>query len=164
MFETRNSERNPKNNAKAVHTSKSSKKRVSSCPELYTPQDALADGDWPFFGARCSHPANYHEEWYDKSGDLLKRIHRVLVNGGGEDVDIPYDRTAQTDANSKLHFVLHSHSHGSNLSGYICLCNESSKAPRGNAGHTHDKGKENKTDERLWNSEPVRCLLDRVDH
>ena len=111
-----------------------------------------------------SHPANYHEERYDKSGDLLKQIHRVLVHGGGGDVDVPYDRTAQTDANSKLHFVLNCHSHGSNLSGYVCLYNESSEAPRGNAGHTHDKGNENEADERLWNIEPVCRLLDRVDH
>lgn len=80
-------------------------------------------------GVRCSHPANHHEEWYHKSGDLLKQqIHRNLVNGEEGDEDVPYDRTAQTDANGKLHFVLHSRSHGSNLSGYICLCNGSSEA------------------------------------
>jgi hypothetical protein len=79
-------------------------------------------------GVRCSHPANHYEEWYYKSGDLLKQIHRNLVNGEEVDEDVPYDRTAQTDANSKLHFVLHSRSHGSNLSGYICLCNGSSEA------------------------------------
>lgn len=32
---------------KAVHTSKSSKKRVSSCPELRRSRDASANGIWP---------------------------------------------------------------------------------------------------------------------
>jgi hypothetical protein len=38
------------------------------------------------------------------------------------------------------------------------------KVPKGSVGHTHDDGKENKTDERFWDIEPLCCLLDRRDH
>ena len=79
-------------------------------------------------------------------------------------MDTPYNRAAHADANSKLHFVLHSHPHGSDVFGGICLCNESGKAPRGNASYTHDNGKKNETDERLWDIESCCRLLDRCDH
>ena len=48
--------------------------------------------------------------------------------------------------------------------GRICLHNESGKALRGNAGYTHDNGKENETDECFWDIVPVCRLLDRRDH
>ena len=58
---------------KAVHTSKSSKKRVSSCPELCThgtgQQTELAR-----LGIGYPHPTDYHEEWYDKGSDLLTEV------------------------------------------------------------------------------------------
>jgi len=79
-------------------------------------------------------------------------------------VDNPYNRAAHADANSKLHLVLHSHPHGSDVFGRICLRNESGKAPRGNAGCTHDNGKENETDERFRDIVPGCRLLDRRDH
>jgi hypothetical protein len=41
-------------------------------------------------------------------------------------VNTPYDRTAQADTNSKLHFVLLGHRHGSYELGGICLRHESS--------------------------------------
>lgn len=79
-------------------------------------------------------------------------------------MDTTYNRAAHADANSKLHLVLHSHPHGGDVFGRICLRNESGKAPRGNAGYTHDNGKENETDERLWDIVPICRLLDRRDH
>jgi len=79
-------------------------------------------------------------------------------------VDTPYNRAAHADADSKLHFVLHSHPHGSDVFGSICLRNESGKAPRGNVGYTHDNWKENETDERFRDIIPGCRLLDRRDH
>ena len=38
------------------------------------------------------------------------------------------------------------------------------KVPKGSVSHTHDDGKENKTDERFGDIEPLCCLLDRRDH
>jgi hypothetical protein len=41
----------------------------------------------------------------------------------GRKVGTPYDRTAHTNANSKLHFILHSHPYGSDVFGCICANN-----------------------------------------
>ena len=87
-----------------------------------------------------------------------------LANRKGEEADTTYNRAAHADANSKLHFILHGHPHGSDVFGRICLHNESGKAPRRNAGYTHDNGKENETDECFRDIVPLCRLLDRRDH
>jgi len=71
-------------------------------------------------------PTNHHEEWHDEGGDL--------------------DRTAHADANSKLHFVLHSHPHRGDVFGCIC-----------------DNGEKDETDECLWYIVPFCSLLNRRD-
>ena len=94
----------------------------------------------------------------------LYKPSRGSANGKRRKVDTPYDRTAQADTNSKLHFVLLGHRHGSYELGGICLRHELSLGPGGSASYTHDNGNNNKTDERLWDVEPICCLLGRFDH
>lgn len=75
-------------------------------------------------------------------------------------VDAPYDRTAHADADSKLHFVLHSHPHRGDVFGCICLTDRVSKALRGSVGYTHDNGEKDETDECLWYIVSFCRLLD----
>jgi hypothetical protein len=71
VVKTRNGECDIK--YEAIHTSKSSKKRVSSCPELCT-HETGQQTDFARLGAVYSHPADYHEERYDKGSDLLTEV------------------------------------------------------------------------------------------
>jgi hypothetical protein len=78
--------------------------------------------DLPPSGMRFSPPANHYEEWHDEGGDLLTQIRWGLAQSQKDQkVDAPYNRTAHADANSKLHFVLHSHPHRGDVFGCICL-------------------------------------------
>jgi hypothetical protein len=114
--------------------------------------------------ASYSHPADDDEKRYDKGGNLLIQTIGGSANGKRRKVDTPYDRTAQADTNSELHFVLLGHRHGSYELGGICLRHESSVGPGGSASYTHDNGNNNKTNERLWDVEPICCLLNRFNH
>jgi hypothetical protein len=88
---------------------------------------------------------------------------RLAQSQEKQKVNTPYDRTAHADANSKLHFVFHSHPYRGDVFGCIRLQVVSSKDLRGTEG-THDNGEDNKSDECLRYIKPVCCLLDRRDH
>jgi hypothetical protein len=148
-----------------VRTSKSSKKRVSSCPELWrheTGQQAITGSlNRGILTTNQSPRGGVRRKWRFAGTNPSE----VSVETGRK-VDTPYDRTAHTNANSKLHFILHSHPYGRDVFGCVCLRIVSGETPRGTVGawRTHDNGQENKTDERLRDIEPGCGFFDRRDH
>ena len=111
-----------------------------------------------------SHPPNYHEEGYDKGGDLLTQYVGVLVNAKKKKwmyrtIELP---TQIPIVSSILSFIA-IHTEVTCSAALACTTSQV-KVPKGSVGHTHDDGKENKTDERFWDIEPLCCLLDRRDH
>jgi len=108
-------------NSGAVHTSKSSKKRVSSCPELYRHGTGQQTGS-----GSIRHEILTPSQ--SPRGVARRRWRFADTNRMGisivrkdQKVDAPYDRTAHADADSKLHFILHSHPHRGDVLGCICL-------------------------------------------
>ncbi len=86
-------------------------------PSTAQAQDASAE--YPTPGSGYSHPANHNKEGYCKSSNLLTQS-RQGQEKAREDVTT-YNRTAHTDANRKLHLILHGHPHGRDMLGRICL-------------------------------------------
>lgn len=101
--------RNRTPNEGAAHTSKSAKKRVSSCPELCRHRP----GQW---AGTLSISQKILTTSQSQQGVARRRWRLANTNPiefsiepEETEVGTPYDRTAHADANRKLHFVLHSH-------------------------------------------------------
>lgn len=135
-------------------------------PRAVQARDTSADGRRRLtrLGVGYSHPPNYHEQGHDKGGDLLTQSVGVLVNakrpsGCTRTIELP---TQIPIVSSILSFIA-IHTEVTCSAALACTTSQG-QVPKGSMGHTHDNGKENKTDERLWDMEPRCCLLDRCDH
>jgi hypothetical protein len=107
-------------NSGAVLTSKSSKKRVSSCPELCRHGTGQQTGSGSMrhkiLTSSLSSRGVARRRWRFADTDPMG----ISTVSKAQKVDAPYDRTAHADTESKLHFVLHSHPHRGDV--FCCVC------------------------------------------
>jgi hypothetical protein len=152
--------RNGTKNKRAAHTSKSSKKRVRSCPELHGTGQQTETAP---LGMRYLPPANHHEEWHDEGGDLLTQTQRGLAYSQKRKwmlrtIELP---TQTPIASSILSFIA-MHTEVTSSPAFACKsCQVKLSEVK---WVTHDYGEKHKTDKCLRYIEPVCRLLDRRDH